>query len=91
MKKAFSPIKEKLAERLELPENILSDEPYIELWAGKKARVENHRGIAVYSPQLIEIRTAGGGVRLKGSELRIDSLISEEIVITGIIVSAEII
>ena len=60
-----------MAERLELPEEAVAGAAKVTVTAGRKALIENHRGIVEYGPERIVIGTERGKLSLSGSALRI--------------------
>ena len=72
-----------LADRLELPEEALSGAAKLTLVAGRRALVENHRGILEYSPERITLSLGGARLSLMGQELRIAAMNRQEVLIRG--------
>ncbi len=91
MKKNIDNLKLNLSDALELPLDIALDIPKITIIGNMEINIANHRGIIEYSCDLIRINTKIGIVKLKGRDMVIKNILSEEITISGIIESVEII
>lgn len=91
MKKNMDNIKLNLSDALELPMDIALDIPKITIIGNMEINITNHRGIIEYNSDLIRINTKIGIVKLKGQEMVIKNILSEEITIVGTIESTEII
>lgn len=76
-------VKEKIINKLELPEEIVFNYPKIIITSNTKVEIENHKGVMLYSSKEIKINTNIGVIKILGSSLELDSLIREEIVATG--------
>ncbi|NMB11613.1 MAG: sporulation protein YqfC [Firmicutes bacterium] len=72
-----------LASVLELPEDVILDLTRITITGNVQLLMENHRGISVYDPERICIRTQQGETVITGTGLKVDSLFASEILITG--------
>ncbi|MBB6217925.1 sporulation protein YqfC [Anaerosolibacter carboniphilus] len=82
-------IKESISELLELPKDIILDLPRITMIGNLQIYIENHKGILEYSKQRIRIYTKNGTLRIIGRDLQIKTIITEEIIITGMIEQIE--
>lgn len=78
-----------LAERLELPEDALLSAAKLSLTAGRRALVENHKGILEYGTERILISTGRGKISLSGSELRLVAMSKSQLLISGKIQNVE--
>jgi len=78
-----------LSERLELPEEALLGETKLTVTAGRRALIENHRGILEYGPEYIAVSTRAGRLGLSGSGLRLLAMNRRELLIGGKIQSVE--
>ena len=90
MDKSKDTFKRKISEKLDIPLNILSEKPIVEIWGSEKIRIENHKGISMYSPNLIIIKSVEGAIYIRGENLTIASMIHEELFIEGKINSTEL-
>lgn len=78
-----------LTRRLEFPEDVALQLPLIHLTGNVRARVENHRGIVEYTPELIRIETAQGLVVIRGRELLVKEMARDDLVCVGTILAVE--
>ena len=78
-----------LANRLELPEEAVAGAAKVTVTAGRKALIENHRGIMEYGPEKIVISTERGKLSLSGSALRIMAMNQNDLLIGGDLQYAE--
>lgn len=83
-------LKNNISEALELPIEITMDLPRISLIGNQEATIFNHKGIIEYSSLLIRINSRVGIIKVRGSDLEIRNILSEEISIVGTIDSIEI-
>ena len=74
---------EKTSAALDIPGDILTGLPRIELLGDREMRMENHKGILAYGSE--EIHVSGGKlvVRVKGSELELRAMDPAQLLITG--------
>ena len=72
-----------LASVFELPEDVILDLTRVTVTGNVQLMMENHRGILVYNPERICIRTQQGETVITGTGLKVDSLFASEILITG--------
>lgn len=89
MKKIFNNTKEKITKSLQLPEDILLEKLNIEILGNEKMNIINHKGIIYYSSENIRINSSSGLISIKGKNLLLSTLISEELIIEGEIESIE--
>ncbi len=78
-----------LAARLELPEEALAGTVKVTVTAGKRALIENHRGILEFGTERIIIRTERGKLILSGSALDIRCMEKRDLLISGNLQHAE--
>ena len=80
---------EKTSAALDIPGDILTGLPRIELLGDREMRMENHKGILAYGSE--EIHISGGKlvVRIKGSELELRAMDPAQLLITGYIDGVE--
>ncbi|WP_066495436.1 sporulation protein YqfC [Abyssisolibacter fermentans] len=78
-------IKNDISDVLELPKDIVMDLPKITVIGNIQAYIENHKGILEYSKTIIRVKYKGGIVKILGNDMFIRTIVSEEIIITGII------
>ena len=80
-----------IADVLDLPLDVISDVPRIEIVGKSNLSVENIRGILDYNESCIKINTTEGIVKIEGDGLFIDSISDESVFIKGLIVRFEFI
>ena len=82
-------ILEKTSELLDLPGDILTGIPRIELLGARELRMESHKGILAYGSE--EIHISGGKlvVRVRGMGLELKAMDPTELLITGQITAVE--
>lgn len=75
----------------DMPEDILSDLPRMELIGAGEFRMQQHRGILAYGPE--EIHISGGKlvVQVKGTALELRAMSPTELLITGEIRTVELV
>lgn len=84
-------IKEGILNLVDFPKEVLLNLPKITIIGNTQITVENHRGIIEYIPERIRINSTIGMIRISGKNLIINSVMTEILVITGKIISIEII
>ncbi len=72
-----------LADRLELPEEALDGAAKLTVTAGRRALIENHRGILEYSRERIAVAFGRERLSLIGEGLRIVAMNRKELLISG--------
>ena len=79
----------KTSELLDLPGDILTGMPRIELLGAHELRMESHKGILAYGSE--EIHISGGKlvVRVRGKGLELKAMDPAELLITGQIAAVE--
>ena len=75
--------------RLGIPEDVALHLPVLHVMGSQRARVENHRGIAEYSPETVRIRTTQGMLVLRGRGLLVQELAQDDLVCVGELRAAE--
>ncbi|NPV70472.1 MAG: sporulation protein YqfC [Firmicutes bacterium] len=80
-------IRNRIAGALELPGDVVLDLPRITLIGNVEMSVENHRGLIEYSPECVVIGFGEGQITIRGEELKIGSIVPDEITLTGRICS----
>lgn len=77
------------AERFDLPPDLLSGLPHVEVTGSRQFYMENHRGILSYSTEEIAVSAEGLIVRIHGRELELTSMSGEALRIRGVIERVE--
>lgn len=75
----------------DMPADVMTGLPRIQLIGGEELRMEQHRGILAYGPE--EIHISGGKlvVRVKGTNLELRAMTPTELLITGEIRGVELV
>ncbi|MDI3534426.1 MAG: hypothetical protein PWQ82_791 [Thermosediminibacterales bacterium] len=76
-------IKEKISDILELPKDVVLNLPKITLVGDVQLYIENHRGILEYNRERVKIKTNLGEIIISGSDLKIKTVMFEEIIVEG--------
>ena len=76
-------LREKTAEALDLPGEVVAGLPHIELTGSHELRMENHKGILAYGSE--EIHISGGKliVKVRGRGLELRAMNAGQLLITG--------
>jgi len=75
--------KEKLADVLELPKEILLNIPKIILLGNKSVVIQNYKGIFLFEDETVKINTSSGIVAVCGRKLKIIEISAEDLCIEG--------
>ena len=78
-----------LAERLELPEEIMPGSGRLTLCAGRQALIEGYRGLLEYTPDRIVVSFGREKLSLAGDNLRLKAMNAGELLVMGRIRAAE--
>lgn len=78
-----------LTERLELPEEALLGAAKLTVTGGRRALVENHKGVLEYGEERIVISAGRGRINISGAGLGIEAMNRRELLIKGRIQSVE--
>lgn len=76
-------IRERFAEIMALPKEIVLDLPKITMIGNTQIFIENYKGIVEYDTEKIRINTSKGLIKIFGQNLEINTVTTEEIFITG--------
>ena len=79
----------KTSELFDLPGEVVSGLPTIEITGFGRLRIENHRGILEYGDNSIDINGGSAIIRILGSGLEIRAMNSQALVIIGDIFGLE--
>ena len=82
-------LKEKVAEILELPKEVVMDLPKITMFGDRNLLMENYKGIIEYDDNRIRVNTGRGIIKVTGEKLMIKEITLEDLMIDGDIVSLE--
>jgi sporulation protein YqfC len=78
-------LRKRMAEVLDLPEDIVLDVPKLTLIGNETMLIENHSGIYEYSDDIIRLNTPIGLLSIAGLDLVLKELSLERLYVTGII------
>lgn len=84
-------IKEKVADVLELPREVVLNVPKLTMVGSRNLMIENYKGIIEYDNTLIRVNTGTGMIRITGERLFLKEITSEDIMVDGEIKSLEFI
>ena len=72
-----------LADKLELPEDVLLGSPKLTVPGGRSKIKENHRGVLEYNAERIVVAVPRGKVCLDGTGLRLKAMNKNELLVGG--------
>ena len=72
-----------LADKLELPEDVLLGSAKLTVTGGRSAVIENHRGVLEYTAERIVVAVPRGKVCLDGTGLRLKAMNKNERLVGG--------
>lgn len=84
-------LREKFAELLELPKELLLDIPKLTLVGNGDMMIENYKGVMEYGKTRIRVNTGLGVIKITGTNLLMKEITSEDIMISGKIDALEFI
>lgn len=87
--KAVRELPAELAERLDLPEDLLPGSGRLTLSGGRQALVEGHRGILEYTPERVVVSFGREKLSIMGDGLLLRAMNAGELFVTGRIRAAE--
>lgn len=76
-------LQKKLANLLEIPDDIVLDLPRITILGNAQMLVENHKGIVEYAHEYVRIRLNRKELIIVGTGLTLGNLQAEELIIEG--------
>ncbi len=82
-------LRQKIANLLELPSDVVLDLPRVVLVGNVQAVIENHRGLIEYSPGLVRVGLDAGQLVLTGENLVIGTVGAEDMIVLGRIIGLE--
>lgn len=81
--KKLSELPVDLAEKLELPAEIVPGTGTVTVSGGKQALVEGHRGVIAYSEERLVVALGRGKINISGSGLKLRAMSSAQLMISG--------
>ena len=70
---------EKAGKKLDLPLEYAAGAHRVELTGTGEVRIEQHRGVTHYAPELIIVKGVGADIRIKGADLTLKMMTDDEI------------
>ena len=80
---------EDVSELLDLPEDAVLGSARVEITAGKRLLIDNHRGVLNYSEETVTALLPDGKLTVCGDRLRMKAMTDRQLLITGRIDSVE--
>ena len=74
---------------LEMPEEIISNEPKVTIMGFNQMLIENYKGILEYQEFFIRINTYTGIININGFNLSLNEMTGDDIMVTGKIDSVD--
>lgn len=68
---------------LDLPQDVVFDLPRMTMIGNMQLYVENHRGVLHFSDTYLKLALPHGSVEIRGKELSIRAILTEEVFIEG--------
>lgn len=75
--------KEVLANKLDLPKDVILDKPKIIIIGRNEITIENHKGIISFEDKVIKVNTNEGPLAIKGRQFEILYIATSTITISG--------
>lgn len=76
-------LKAAISEVLELPSEITLNLPKIILVGHSRMLIENHKGVIEYTSQKIRLNSGIGVIRIEGTDLILNNIAADDIIVTG--------
>lgn len=89
MQNKISKVKKNLAEKLDIPADVVLNIPKITIVGNDEITIENHRGILQFSDNFIRIKSSLGNIGIQGSDFEILFISGTTIVLSGVFKSME--
>ena len=74
---------------MDLPQDLVFNMPRMTMIGNSQLTIENHRGLDLFSNQLLRLRFEGGAIEISGENLIIRSMLKNEVLIEGVIQKVE--
>ncbi|MDD2495856.1 MAG: YabP/YqfC family sporulation protein [Tissierellia bacterium] len=87
----FKKLRNKLADDLEIPNNVVSDNFEMRLQGNNKVIVENHLGITIYENDIVGIKAKDQTIMIKGSKFKIEEINDYIVIVKGVVEEIKII
>ncbi|UZW12640.1 sporulation protein YqfC [Clostridium pasteurianum] len=89
MQNRISKVKKDLAEKLDIPADVILNIPKITIVGDDEITIENHQGILQFSDNFIRIKSSLGNIGIEGSDFEILFISGTTIVLSGVFKSME--
>ncbi|AJA48373.1 sporulation protein YqfC [Clostridium pasteurianum DSM 525 = ATCC 6013] len=89
MQNRISKVKKDLAEKLDIPADVILNIPKITIVGNDEITIENHQGILQFSDNFIRIKSSLGNIGIEGSNFEILFISGTTIVLSGVFKSME--
>ena len=76
--------KEIIADKLDLPKDVMLNKPKIIILGRNEVTIENHKGILSFEEKIIRINSSEGPIAIKGEKFEILYIATSTITISGI-------
>lgn len=86
-KKWSQKVKQMIANTIDLPKDVMMDLPRITMIGQIHIYIENHRGLVAFSDNEIRLQLSNGQLSIRGEKFVIKTILPEEILLEGEIVS----
>ena len=73
----------KIDEILEIPKEVVSDEPKVTILGFEEMLIENYKSILEYEEFYIKINTYKGAININGFNLRLKEMTGDDIMVLG--------
>jgi sporulation protein YqfC len=70
---------------MDLPQDLVLNMPRMTMIGNVQMTIENHRGLDLFSSQLLRLRFEGGALEVAGENLVIRNMLKNEVLIEGTI------
>jgi sporulation protein YqfC len=91
MRKWIDNLKRKTAEALDLPSDVITDLPRLTVIGFVQLYIENHHGVLLFNDQELRLLLKKGQLIIKGRDLTIRTILSEELFVEGTIHQIQVI
>lgn len=89
MQNKMSKVKKDLAEKLDIPRDVILNIPKIVIVGNDELTIENHQGILQFSDNFMRIKSNLGNIGIQGRDFEILFISGTTIVLSGVFKSVE--
>ncbi len=83
IKKKSHKVSEHVVDILDMPKEVMLDVPKISCIGKELISIENHKGIIEYSSKKVRVSVSVGEIEIKGENLKVKNIFTEELEIEG--------